>query len=327
MDTIIVTDQANILSTALHSIGQATSLKHLEVWQPQTPSSNNTYWLTYEHRRAVEHKLQEKDYSTVLYMEDDTYITWPVIVSWALDTQVLQPLNFTRCFFRTEIHHITGLKVLLDWELKENVTSMQAIDVKTLTPLSNAAYNMLHQQIAGKGCGYYPSGTSQPCNASLHRFFVSPTYPFQGMWIMTKQQLQEFMQHPYWTQAGSVAANLGKHRYWGYPERSNSVNLFLHVPHGYATNCMVPYVLPEPAAEQVQGSNPLLSRLGFKRGRRSPQTILPKLPAVAEVGHLNGYGRYDCIPDSASRAKCPLKAPNIGHFALSSVPADEAFVR
>jgi hypothetical protein len=49
-----------------------------------------------------------KQYTSIIYMEDDTRLSWPALISWALDTEVLEPLNFTRCILRTEVDQPTG---------------------------------------------------------------------------------------------------------------------------------------------------------------------------------------------------------------------------
>lgn len=53
-------------------------------------------------------------YSTYLYVEDDTRVPWPALVSWAHDTAVLAPLGYQRNFYRTEFHPETGALMLLD---------------------------------------------------------------------------------------------------------------------------------------------------------------------------------------------------------------------
>lgn len=42
-------------------------------------------------------------YTTTLYIEDDTCVTWEALQSWAADTQVLAPLGLIRAFYRTEV--------------------------------------------------------------------------------------------------------------------------------------------------------------------------------------------------------------------------------
>ena len=42
-------------------------------------------------------------YTTYIYIEDDTGLQWSALVSWALDQQVLEPLGFSRGFYRTEV--------------------------------------------------------------------------------------------------------------------------------------------------------------------------------------------------------------------------------
>jgi hypothetical protein len=56
------------------------------------------------------------NYTSIFYMEDDTHLSWPTVISWALDTEVLEPLNFTRCIYRTEVDAETGDFYVLDYQ-------------------------------------------------------------------------------------------------------------------------------------------------------------------------------------------------------------------
>lgn len=98
-----------------------------------------------------------------MYMEDDTDVTWQALESWAADTeasppcacttplgacscvasmsphsschgpcnpgqqgssaQVLEPLGFSRHFFRTEVRNDTGSLVFLDFQQPVNLTT------------------------------------------------------------------------------------------------------------------------------------------------------------------------------------------------------------
>ena len=51
-------------------------------------------------------------YNTYIYVEDDTGLHWSTLVSWALDQQVLEPLGFSRGFYRTEVQFMAH-KVLM----------------------------------------------------------------------------------------------------------------------------------------------------------------------------------------------------------------------
>lgn len=49
-----------------------------------------------------------------MYVEDDTRVTWPALVSWAHDTVLLEPLGYLRNFYRTEFDAASGALNLLD---------------------------------------------------------------------------------------------------------------------------------------------------------------------------------------------------------------------
>jgi hypothetical protein len=53
--------------------------------------------------------------TSIVYMEDDTRLSWASLASRALDTEVLEQLNFTRCIYRTELSPDTGEVVMFDW--------------------------------------------------------------------------------------------------------------------------------------------------------------------------------------------------------------------
>ncbi len=44
-------------------------------------------------------------YTSYIYMEDDTYLEWVNLLSWAADEPYLNELNFTRGFYRVEVRY------------------------------------------------------------------------------------------------------------------------------------------------------------------------------------------------------------------------------
>jgi hypothetical protein len=98
-------------------------------------------------------------------MQDDMRVTWPALVSWAVDTRLLEPQNFTRCFFRSEVIPTNGGVSLLDWHL-QNMGGPPAMDIgpqSGLLKVDAAKTNpMLFQQtrndVAGQICGAGPNG-------------------------------------------------------------------------------------------------------------------------------------------------------------------------
>lgn len=171
------------------------------------PGNPNKYWLLWVHREAIFRAVQSKQYSTVIYMEDDTYLSWSALQSWAADTEILAPRNFTRCFYRTEVSPATGEDVMLDWVQPLKMSNARTLDSHILE-----------------------------MHPFQHRRFLEPRQPFQGMWVANKDQLARFVRHPFWSIQGALSAPI-----WGYAEKSNSVNLLISVPPGHHTSCMVPY--------------------------------------------------------------------------------------
>ena len=66
-------------------------------------------------------------YTAFLYIEDDTGITWPSLVSWALDQQHLEPLGFSRGFYRTEVQlfHTVGITMTNATQILSWATSLE----------------------------------------------------------------------------------------------------------------------------------------------------------------------------------------------------------
>ena len=88
-----------------------------------------------------------------------------------------------------------------------------------------------------------------------HELYIQLNNPFQGMWAASRDQLATFMASPLWTKDTALTTNLrtlvgvpeealigemADPEPWGYPERSNCMNLFINVPKGYLSNNVIP---------------------------------------------------------------------------------------
>ncbi|WIA23248.1 hypothetical protein OEZ85_000019 [Tetradesmus obliquus] len=123
LDVLLVTDKADALQHVVQRLLLPLNISYHQAQKP--PNDNNQYWVTWEHRAAIEQAAAKKNYSTVVYMEDDTRLTWRTLVSWAIDTNLLAAFNVTRCFFRTEVRPADGGLMLMDY--------FGAIDVRGCT--------------------------------------------------------------------------------------------------------------------------------------------------------------------------------------------------
>lgn len=74
------------------------------------------------------------NYSTFMYLEEDILLTWPTLLSWARDTELLEPLGMQRSMFRVEVAPWNGRYVLTD-ETKGNISALKVVHC------SNAASN------------------------------------------------------------------------------------------------------------------------------------------------------------------------------------------
>lgn len=213
VDILLITDDATSLRRTLATLRLPLNMSFYE--GKQDPAEReadakyamNEYWLAWEHRKAIEAAVSTKNYTTVLYMEDDTRMPWPSLVSWALDTQLLEPFNFTRCFYRTEFDPKNGQLRLLDYRQGIDVrASSQMVKLDMLRD-APASFSAASRQLAGKVCGHLQGRKSTPLPCTLHRHFVAPDNPFQGLWVANRKQLDRFMQQPIWSKQAALAIN------------------------------------------------------------------------------------------------------------------------
>ena len=232
VDILIVTDNGSSLSALIASWGWAHSVR---VWEAKEDADERLYSLLWTHKNAIEEQLEHADYTTVIYLEDDTRLSWTMVISWAIDSEIMEPLGFTRCFYRTEVSPDTGNPNLLDWKFSHNITKFPLLDISKTNP---SGYEDLVRRTRGFACGILRNGSSWPCTP--HRYYVSPQLPFQGMWIATRRRLDLYMAHSYWNKTEALKAQLHVVPDFGYPERSNSLNILIDIPDGYMSTCLVP---------------------------------------------------------------------------------------
>ena len=111
MDIVVVTDNIVSLSNAIAYF----RFKNIDLHEFNKSSVHNTgnkYDLLWEHRVVVQERFHSNhNYTSFMYFEDDTLIPWQTMVSWAIDTEVLEPLGFTLGVFRTEINEAGELSM------------------------------------------------------------------------------------------------------------------------------------------------------------------------------------------------------------------------
>jgi len=303
VDILVVTDHSSAVRSVLASWGRVGDTLHsIKVWQasaratvPEVGKTGSSveyaakYTLLWAHRNAIKTQIQTlgHNYSAVFYMEDDTRLDWPAVVSWALDTEVLEPNNLIRCFYRTEVDASKGTPAMLDWSSPMKLRDKNLLDVAP----AHAPVNQ-----AGKESSIGDSGSHVrwPLNTyrelklrdgswwacAPHRRYMRPVSPFQGLWAASRKQLAAFMAHPYWNERDAVHAEIPYPL--GYPERSTGMNLFLNTPDGQVSNCAVPILVRNRPIDQVSGQ------------KAAPVASLPK---VAAVEHMrNGYSSILKVP-------------------------------
>lgn len=272
---VIVTDHEKALRRALQKMepfhGSNPTLTFSQV--PPT-NDTNKFAMCWAHRQVIEKQFEQyPNFTSIIYLEDDQLFSWPTLVSWALDTEVLAPLNFTRCIYRTEVDVETGESNMGDWRTPVKLTHENTINVThtlDFARVQNRLQNAPHCH-----CGKHRDGAPWPCR--VHDNYVSPTDPFQGIWMASRAQLVSFMAHPFWEKDAVYDAKLKFDM--GYPERTTFMNLMINVPTGYRSNCMVPLVPNDEIGGLRNFSLPLVAGIEHMRNRYSsmPNTRLGKL--------------------------------------------------
>jgi hypothetical protein len=152
--------------------------------------------------------------------------------------------------FRTEVDHKIGRTNIFDW-----MVPVQLKDENTLRVVDTPAYKQVSERLKKSPralCGHLRNGLSWPCQ--VHQQYVSPREPLQGMWMASRRQLASFMAHPYWNKESALNTTIPVP--FGYPERSNGMNILINVPTGYLSNCTVPLIYIEGKVEdgKVEGT-------------------------------------------------------------------------
>lgn len=309
VDIVIVTDKPEQLSSVLLNFGY----REIDIWPFNSSSSqftNNKYDMLWEHRNIVSQAYNNpsKNYTTYLYMEDDTAFPWSQLVSWAIDSEMLEPLGFTRGIFRTEFNangensmndmvvdlanylwchmnltvdaanpHFVPSIQLESYSLRSKEL-LRATEIKyqrSKCPVASVALSVLPAQSSN----HHHSHTEHSC--PVHSHFVQLYNPLQGLWISSRAHLEKLMRHPLWDKSNSLKLDTrrkGQANWnWGYPERSNSILLFADPPPGFLTTNVVPYIHVNETILTPQNKTAIVLR--------------PLLSPFARIEHVrNAYG-------------------------------------
>ncbi|CAL5222120.1 g4436 [Coccomyxa viridis] len=223
-------------SVAIHVVcDEAAALRHvLHTWEyPVTVNESqnldndtNTFSLLWEHRGIMQAAAMSGLYTTYIYMEDDTGLRWSSLVSWALDQQILEPLGFSRGFYRTEISPVDGATMMLD----------------TTEPINLTTYNRT-VTVESHGSDLCLPVTSDRASISTicpNKHFVQLKRTFMGMWIASHTELLNWIQHDFWHKAQSLGAVVPD-PLLDYPERTTGLFAYVDPPTGFLTRSVVPY--------------------------------------------------------------------------------------
>jgi hypothetical protein len=79
LDVLLVTDRADKLQKVVDRLQLPLNVSYYEAKQPANDS--NPYWLTWEHRKAIQEAVSKHEYTAVVYMEVSNVCT---ALSWQL---------------------------------------------------------------------------------------------------------------------------------------------------------------------------------------------------------------------------------------------------
>lgn len=142
-------------------------------------------------------------FTTIMYLEADIILTWPVLQRWAEDTIILEPKGFMRGFCRTEIAPWDG----------------ELMNIEHAHPIG--LYN--HSAVL-----HYNHPVFGP------RHYLMLNRPYTAMWMATAAKLEQFMASPLWRKMDGM---------WGVREMAACGIQFLDVPDkkGFWSTHVVPY--------------------------------------------------------------------------------------
>jgi hypothetical protein len=207
-----------------------------------------------------------------MYLEDDTLVPWPALVSWAYDTEVLEPLGFMRGFYRTEVSPMTGELVLMD--IRGHV-----VESHWRRSIQVAPSPLVCNTTAGDWNSTRPTVT-----CLIHSTYIELPWCYMGMWISTHLQLQKFIQSNLWEKEKALALEsihgIVGVKWFGYPERSTVYNQFVEVPTGHETANVIPY---DPVAKTL-ATNAAVAHLRNAYFNSSGHSSIP----VAELFSTHG---------------------------------------
>lgn len=223
VSVIIMTDGPIAMANAISVWGFS---RFVRIWNTPQLSAHNSAALLWKHRNLIEKILKNESFTTFVGFEDDVRFSWASLQSWAIDTDILLPSNFRRCFFSIQYGTSENIN-MADWVSPLKITAeVNLIDLKTKDQKN---YEVIMERINGQVCGFLRNGSV--CKCKLHHLFVSPDFHHQAMWVATKSQFAVFM-----------ALDPG-HNYGAYKERASSIFSGIDIPDGFPTNCMLP-VMP-----------------------------------------------------------------------------------
>jgi hypothetical protein len=151
------------------------------------------YRLTWEHKKSMRPFL-ESDYTHFAYIEGNILVTKQVFDCWNKSRKLFKKnnLNFIPATHRTEC------------DAQGNVYSLDCTRIVRDRPII---------EIEGKK-------------------FISLVEPYQGMFIMDRELVEEHIHSDYF--------NVGEKGWWGIRESANLGNMFINIPSGYEHRAMLP---------------------------------------------------------------------------------------
>ncbi|KAK9818872.1 hypothetical protein WJX74_004902 [Apatococcus lobatus] len=197
LDVRVVSNKHVRLNETFHSWGLPDTIQVVAA-----PSNlSHPYELAWIHRDLMRDAYETGEYTAFIYLEDDMRLTWKCITSWAIDQEVLDPMNFQRQFFRTEIAPWNGKEQLSD--------ALQHVYLPT-----------------------YGRTLDIGKQKKAHQHYIQLPDPYSAVFAATSKLMARFMQSQYWTQ------RIGA---WPSREMAANGIMFVDPPERFWVAAVVPF--------------------------------------------------------------------------------------
>lgn len=168
--TMILTNDTSRLDTLLTDWGRGKAAEAVPM--PELKGGDHSCGLPGAWMGIIKQRISASNYTSIIHLDPGARLTWAALASWALDTEVLEPLNLTRCFYHTTLSPETGEKVLANWvePIRVGSDSNAWVDAMLENP---GNFKRVSSRSEGRFLGYEQGGWAHVRACKVHRHFVS----------------------------------------------------------------------------------------------------------------------------------------------------------